>query len=297
MSATVDAGARAAIASATRRGRRYHRCSCGRIIPEDVRRCSSRTCPEFAPIWARDTRRRLLENLRLVKLSVMFSVTAPGADVYPFDPRFCSHSPSQRCSGRIGCRVDPALAEAFNRRAGGWWSELHRAAKVRADRATGHKGKIAARVWEKQKRGLAHVHGVIAVSTPAEVAWARSYVMALRELAPRKGFGFVDGWEKIGRKFWPGDQAGAYLSSYFVRGRGRKAPITENVLAGDLPRLVVFVGRDLTSQTGCTMRNLRLARTVWAWLSGLIEDPKLDPWDELVAVCLLDRLPAPARAP
>ena len=29
----------------------------------------------------RDTRRRLLENLRLVKLSVMFSVTAPGADL------------------------------------------------------------------------------------------------------------------------------------------------------------------------------------------------------------------------
>jgi len=63
VSAAIDAGARAAIASATRRGRRFHRCSCGRHIPENVRRCSARTCPEFAPIWARDTRRRLLENL------------------------------------------------------------------------------------------------------------------------------------------------------------------------------------------------------------------------------------------
>ena len=33
------------------------------------------------------------------------------------------------------------------------------------------------------------------------------------------------------------------------------------------------------------MRNLRVARTVWAWLSGLVEDPGLDPWDELIAVC------------
>ena len=267
----VDTPGRAVLARAGRQ--RFHRCSCGRAIPVGVKRCSSRTCPEFAPIWARDTRRRLLENLRLVKLSVMFSVTAPGADLYPFDPRFCSHSASQRCSGRNGCRVDPVLAEAFNRKAGEWWSELHRAAKTRADRATGHKGRIAARVWEKQKRGLAHVHGVITVSTPDELAWAEVYVTALREMARRYGFGFVDGWEKIGRRFWPGDQAGAYLSSYFVRGRGGKAPITENVLAGDLPRLVVFVGRDLTARTGCTMRNLRNARRLWACREGLSEKP------------------------
>ena len=91
--AVVTGGGARALASAGRR--RWHRCSCGRPIPEGVRRCSSRTCPEYAPTWARDTRRRLMENLRVVPLTVMFSVTAPGADLYPFDPRFCSHSPSQ----------------------------------------------------------------------------------------------------------------------------------------------------------------------------------------------------------
>jgi hypothetical protein len=139
------------------RRRYYHLCSCGRPIPDGLTRCSARTRPEFAPIWARDTRRRLLENLRLVKLSVMFSVSAPGADLYPFDRRLCSHLPSRRCSGRIGCRVDPDVARASNQKAGAWWSELNRAAKTRADRATGYKGKLAARVWEKQKRGLAHL--------------------------------------------------------------------------------------------------------------------------------------------
>jgi hypothetical protein len=262
-------------APATPRRRFYHRCSCGRPIPEEVRRCSARTCPEYAPIWARDTRRRLLENLRIVPMTVMFSVTAPGADLYPFDPRFCSHRPVIRCSGSIGCRVDPELARAFNLRAGKWWSELHRAAKVRADRATGHKGKLLARVWEKQKRGLAHVHGVIAVGTPAERFWAKAYVTALREMAPRYGFGFVDGWHKISRTFWPGEQAGAYLSSYFVAGRGKKASLTANVLAGDLPRLVVFIGRDLTSATGCTMRALRNVRRLWCALQGNADFPFL----------------------
>jgi hypothetical protein len=145
-------------------------------------RCSARTCPEFAPIWARDTRRRLFVNLEQLKLSVMFSVTAPGADLYPFDPRFCSHSPSRRCSGAIGCRVAPELAGAFNRQAGTWWSELHRAAKTRADRATGLKGKLATRVWEKQKRGLAHLHGVVSVESPAHAMGG-----GLRERAARAG--------------------------------------------------------------------------------------------------------------
>lgn len=62
----------------------------------------------------------------------------------------------------------------------------------------------AARVWEKQKRGLAHLHGVISVESPAHVRWAEAYVTSLREMAPRYRFGFVDGWHKVGRKFWPG---------------------------------------------------------------------------------------------
>jgi hypothetical protein len=288
MSAARDAGARGALARAGARGGRFHRCSCGRPIPEEVRRCSARTCPEFAPTWARDTRRRLFVNLAQLKLSVMFSVTAPGADLYPFDRRLCSHSPSQRCSGVLGCRVAPEAAEAFNRRAGKWWTELHRAAKLRADRSTGFKGKIAARVWEKQKRGLAHLHGVVSVESPQHRRWAKAYLNALNELAPRYGFGFVDGWERIGRKFWPGVQAAAYLSSYFAGGRGRKMAITENVLAGDLPRLVVFVGRDLTRATGCTMRNLRNARRVWAsrkWMNGA---PNLTYKEWLAAVNLLE---------
>jgi len=238
-----------------------------------------------------------LENLRPLKLTVMFSLTPPGGDVYPFDAAYCRHGVGVKCSGLIGCRVNPLVARIFNEDAGPNWSKLHRAASKRAKDRTAFRGRLRARVWEKQKRGLAHMHGVLSVGQPAELAWAKAYVEALAELAPRYGFGFVDGWEKISRKFWPGGQAGAYLSGYFVRGAGHKAPITENVLAGDLPRLVVYVDRDLTLRTGCTMRNLRNARRVWAWLNCFIPDPRLDGWDELIAVCLLDRKSVPARGP
>jgi hypothetical protein len=163
---------------------------------------------------------------------------------------------------------------------------------------TGHKGKLLARVWEKQKRGLAHVHGVVSVATPADRVWAEEYVNALRERAPGYGYGFVDGWHKIARKFWPGDQAGAYLSSYFVRGRGQKAAITENVRAGDLPRLVVFVGRDLTQVTGCTMRTLRLTRSLWALRNGLIDQVNADAESLVQAAALSIRMAgSSARAP
>jgi hypothetical protein len=226
-------------------------------------------------------------SLEQVKLSVMFSVTAPGADLYPFDPRFCTRLPGAPCSGRLGCRVDSAVALAYNRKAGQWWGQLHRAAKVRADRATGFKGRLAARAWEKQKRGLAHLHCVVSVESPAHVRWAKAYVTALDELAPRYGFGYVDRWHRVGRKFWPGVQAAAYLSSYFAGGRGRKMTITENVLAGDLPRLVVFVDRTLTLRTGCTMRSLWNARRLWASRARLAPPPRVTLREWLAAAAML----------
>ena len=112
---------------------------------------------------------------------------------------------------------------------------------------------------------------------------------ALADLAPSKGFGFVDGWEKIRDKIKPGVEAAAYLSGYFVKGKGRKASLTENVQDPDLPRLLVFIGRGLTAETGCTMRNLRLARRLWASRQGLTEPPRLEYREWLAAGHLLAR--------
>jgi len=80
------------------------------------------------------------QNLSTVRLAVMFSVTAPGADVYPFDPSACRHGPAVSRFGRIGRRVSLDIAGAFNQRAGKLWRELNRVAKVRADRSSGYRG-------------------------------------------------------------------------------------------------------------------------------------------------------------
>ena len=61
--------------------------------------------------------------------------------------------------------------------------------------------------------------------------------------------------------------------------------------------LINYVSRNLTARSGCTMRALRNARIVWAWREGHFDDHRLDEWDYIVAVCLLDRQPLPLRGP
>ena len=53
---------------------------------------------------------------------------------------------------------------------------------------------------------------------------AEAYVGALCDLAPSKGCGFVDSWEKIRHTIKPGVEAAAYLSAYFVRKGGEGVP-------------------------------------------------------------------------
>lgn len=71
-------------------------------------------------------------------------------------------------------------------------------------------------------------------------------------------------------------EAAAYLSSYFLGGRGHKAKLTEAVLNAELPRMPLYVSRRLTRVTKTTMRNKR--RQPHAWVcrerardAGLVE--------------------------
>ena len=85
---------------------------------------------------------------------------------------------------------------------------------------------------------------------------------------------------------WDGGRAAAYLSSYFVIGKGRKATLQENARNPHLPRMLIWVSPTLTGATGITMRNLRRCRQLWAVRLGLIPPPS---WSgtELARVVLL----------
>lgn len=71
-------------------------------------------------------------------------------------------------------------------------------------------------------------------------------------------------------------------------GLGSKAALAETVQSTDLPRLIVYVSRVLSQQTGCTMRTLRFARRLRAWRNGLAESHGLDDGSFVAAVRVLD---------
>ena len=74
---------------------------CGKRLPAFVSRCRRRTCPAYAAVWARDTLRKLRENLRAYDgKAAMLTLTAPGVDVgLAWDPTVCTHDPKTTCRG------------------------------------------------------------------------------------------------------------------------------------------------------------------------------------------------------
>ena len=103
--------------------------------------------------------------------------------------------------------------------------------------------------------------------------------------------------EKAGKSMqhMSGDRAAAYLSSYFVRGKGTKATLQENARNPHLPRMLIWVSPTLTRPTGVTMRNLRRCRQLWAIRLGQLPPPS---WSgvELARVVAIAG-PWPARGP
>lgn len=112
--------------------------SCGRRVYGRGLVCRSRRCPEYGRVWAGDQRQKLFRNLEVLEGEILLSaVTAPGADLLGWDERLCEGLAEHAHSGRLGCRVDEAVARAWNESAPGRWRRLHRRAYQEAVRQTG----------------------------------------------------------------------------------------------------------------------------------------------------------------
>lgn len=206
-------------------------------------RCRSRRCPSCGVLWAGDTRKRLLVNVEAYGGDVaLVTVTAPGTEQLP----------------------DTAAMRRWNASAPVRWRSLHRAAAQIARRRHGA-FTLLTWTWEYQRRGALHKHLIVGVATARERAAAQTYVNALSDLRTQYGFGFVDrGKAHGGRRsleLIPATRAARYVAKYLapLDGTG-KAAISETVLREDVPPMVVYVSRKLTSSTGCTMRRLRHVR-------------------------------------
>jgi hypothetical protein len=260
-----------------------------------MHRHRSRRCPGYAQLWAGDQRRKLFENLQQAPDTVaLLTVTAPGKDVLPWDESVCSGLGGHVHSGKLGCKVQAGAAAEWNGSAAARWRALHRHAYRRASAGRSERPWLLTRVWEMQHRGALHVHPVLAFGTTAQKLATRRYIAALTELAPRYGFGFVD--RKL--EVMSAKAAAAYLSSYFVTGKG-KVTLWESVQHHEMPTSIIHVSTRLTQQTGCTMRRLRLHRFIWTrWRSSPLCEG--DTWHELDRYCTSDtgvRLAKPTRGP
>ena len=265
---------------------------CSGWIPYPLKRCRRRVCPAYAPIWAGDQRRKLFANLDAYADQVpggvkapqvcLTAVTAPGARELPWDEDHCRALGRHRHSGELGCRVNPHAAEEWNRTAPARWRLMHGEA-YRRTRRDGLRPWMLVRVWEMQKRGVLHVHPVLAFSTPAEKRAAQRYVEHLDSLRRQYGFGFVERKQRCSEP----RAAAAYLSSYFVRGKGGKATLEQSVRSNRMPRSIVHVSVLLTGISGVTMRSLRMRRYLWWRLRELPRElaRALHDRDRFLALC------------
>lgn len=189
----------------------------------------------------------------------MYTLTPPGADVLPWDRSRCSHPEALPCSGSRGCVIEEGARASWNESCQRRLSRLYETVQEAVRREAGVRANLLAVGKEAQKRGAVHAHYVLGVETAAELRAAKAFRRHLERLSqkPRHGFGHVNG-KFVKPK--PAREAAAYLSSYFLGGRGRKARLTEAVLNRELPRLPLHVSRQLTAVTRTTMRNKRRQR-------------------------------------
>ena len=139
---------------------------------------------------------------------------------------------------------------------------LYETAQAATRREVGCRANVLAIGKEAQRRGAIHAHFVVGCESGIELRASRAFRRHLERLAGQSRYelGHVHG---NFLKPKPAREVAAYLSSYFVAGRGSKAPLTEAVQNAELPRLLLYISRRLTQATGTTMRNKRRQRHLW----------------------------------
>jgi hypothetical protein len=216
--------------------------------------CKGRRCTVCGEVWAGDQRIRLLSNLIDVFRGrvAMLTITAPGADVLPW----------------VHGQVVRDVAEAWNRAAPAQWSQMHRRARIALARAGLPVPRLLGYVWAYQRRGVLHLHAVLADESVADRLANARYVQLLKSgLADEWGFGFVS----LERgKGWGPKGLASYLAKYVCKeGADGRPELAHTVAHPDVPPRPVYISRDLTGLSRVTMRNLRLRRYYWRGRVGL----------------------------
>ena len=256
---------------------------CGSLMAARDRVHRSRKCPGYSYIWAADNWKKLEENLASYaadipghaqyRETIMVTVTAPGTGWkggwLDWDESLCAVKVPHRHDGTLGCKADSFGSSVWNAGAARRWRRLLDQVQRRVRKETGEPAWVLVRAWELQKRGLLHLHLVLAYSTPGERRSAEKFCRLLdAKRTPRRvpaawtmpgedreWFGFV-------QRSAPRSPEGAarYLASYFAQKRAGKFTLNDTVRADWLKRSPIHVSARLTKRTRVTMRTLRLRR-------------------------------------
>lgn len=232
-------------------------------------RCKRRDCPGYAPIYLRDQAERLRRNLAAWNSGTcLVTLTAPGADVLPWDRSKCGLG-EHVCSGQRGCRINWVSAAEWNATATGRLGDLLTATREQVRRTHGGTARVwvLAIVFEAQQRGAFHPHIVLGYRTAADRAALDTFRDTLQRKRGDYGFGVGQrgSFDAGMPDRFSGSHAGRYIAKY-LRPAGAKrsfVPLLEAV-AKITPRdpqtnrlkvLVrpVYVSPTLTRATGVTM--------------------------------------------
>lgn len=124
--------------------------------------------------------------------ALLVTLTAPGADVLPWDTAACTHHPTVACAGAIGCRVQALPAAAWHATLPLRWS--HFVTETRRSLNPGLSGSPSCwpvrveffKTYEPQRRQALHIHAMIRYEG---VVTLRRVVAALSKARRLNGFG------------------------------------------------------------------------------------------------------------
>lgn len=227
----------------------WRRCGCAR--PSRCAPCAEIKRNDVAAVGRSGWTDRLAERGWWVTL------TAPGADVLPWDRALCSHSAGVPCSGKIGCQVEAEALAIWHDQLGQRWSwfvtELRRELDCDVQ---------FFKTWEPQDRGALHAHSMMRTDEPLT---ERRMVAAVKAAALRWGFGEQVKCEMVdlGDTLQAAKCAG-YCAKYSSKGADALPSVRRlNCATGEV-RHGGYRSWSSSRRWGDTMASVKLRRCQWA---------------------------------
>lgn len=185
------------------------------------------------------------------------TLTAPGAELLPWDTSGCRHSPGVACSGSIGCVVEAEALAIWHDQLGQRWSwfvtELRRELGCDVQ---------FFKVWEPQSRGALHSHSMMRTDEPMT---ERRFAAAVKAAALRWGFGEQVKVEMVNlADTLQAAKVAGYCAKYSSKGADALPAVRRlNCVTGEV-RQGGYRSWSSSRRWGDTMAAVKLRRCLWA---------------------------------